>query len=831
MIFKKANFLSSVCLLVCIVVHSQNNSDSLKAKSDSTTLKAYKDVITPSAQTQRGLITIHFANKRYFFEISHSLLERDMLLTGRISNAPALSVQKPGLAGDLINELEIKFSKGPDNVIFLKKLSYREVANDSSETGLFRAFKTSSSQPIVAAFPIRAINPDSTSYVIDVTDFIKGDNDITGFAPIFKKIYSLVNFQADKSYVVSVRSFHQNTEITTVKTYFNSIGQENVTYELNSSFILLSEQPLKPRYNDKRIGYFSTEVIDFDLNPQRGKDLVSMATRWRLEPKPQDIERYLKGGLVEPQKPIIFYIDPATPKRWVPYLIQGVNDWQVAFEKAGFKKAIYALEAPPNDPNWSIEDARHNVIVYKPSLTENAAGLHVHDPRSGEIIESHISWYHNVMALLHDWYFVQASPIDPRAQKMEFDDTLMGELIRFVSSHEIGHTLGLMHNFGASSTVPVDSLRSRKWLEKHGHTPSIMDYARFNYVAQPEDSVGIFGIFPHIGDYDKFAIEWGYRWFPPTVSREQEEKLLNQWIIDQKAKNRYLYFGYENDEANPKAQSEDLGDNAMKASAYGIQNLKRIVPNLSKWTYNASSPYSDYGRLFKNLINQFQRYMFHVSKNIGGRIAVNKTMAEPGPQLYFVSKEMQKDAVQFLRDQLFTTPQWLLDADTRANSLVGGTLRTSLTLIQKRVLTSIMSSTNLLRLIRFENDRPREAYKVSELLTDLEKGIWTELTTYTEISLLRRELQKIYVQRLTELINYEKSTNDRESGLAGPEASLTDIPSVIKDHIQALIVEIGSSLPHYRDKASRIHLQDIRVRLIKTICPDTDLLKFQNNKL
>jgi hypothetical protein len=331
--------------------------------------------------------------------------------------------------------------------------------------------------------------------------------------------------------VEGVRSYPINIEITAVKTYSRSATPPtaggggggggaatqggNMTVEINSSLVLLPKTPMQPRYFDPRVGFFAMGYTDYDLNPQ-GVKSISMVKRWRLEPKEEDMEKYKRGELVEPKKPIIFYIDPATPAKWVPYLIQGVNDWQVAFEKAGFKNAIIAKRAPTKqeDSSWSLDDARNSAIVYKPSSVPNASGPSISDPRSGEIMESHINWYHNVMELLRDWYFIQCSPLDPEARKMVFNDELMGQLIRFVSSHEVGHTIGLRHNHGSSSTVPVENLRNKSWVEANGHTPSIMDYARFNYVAQPEDKISQVGLFPRIGDYDKWAFAWVYKLFP-----------------------------------------------------------------------------------------------------------------------------------------------------------------------------------------------------------------------------------------------------------------------------------------------------------------------------
>src|SRR5688572_29477606 len=507
--------------------------------------KAYADVITAKAKTVNGLFKIHKQDDRYFFEIPNALLSRDILVVNRISKAAAESrVNTMGYAGDQVGENVVRFEKGPNNKIFLRSISYKEVAKDTSESGMYRSVLNSNVQPIVAAFDVKAFSKNNAGTVVDVTDFISSDNDVLYFDAAVKKGLSLQMQMNDRSYIEDVKAFASNIEIRVVKTYFRAPASSGsgmssqqasagpATYELNSSMVLLPQTPMKPRYFDPRVGYFATGYTDFDADPQGIKKLA-MITRWRLEPKTEDIEKYKRGELVEPKKPITFYIDPATPKKWVPFLIQGVNDWQAAFERAGWKNAIIAKEAPTNDSTWSLEDARHSAIVYKPSDIPNASGPHVHDPRSGEILETHVNWYHNVMSLLRNWYFVQTAAVDPRARKMKFDDELMGQLIRFVSSHEVGHTLGLRHNYGSSSTVPVEKLRDKAWVEANGHTPSIMDYARFNYVAQPEDGISEKSLFPRIGEYDKWAIEWGYRWFPDAQTPEQEKPVLNQWIVSQ----------------------------------------------------------------------------------------------------------------------------------------------------------------------------------------------------------------------------------------------------------------------------------------------------------
>jgi hypothetical protein len=493
-----------------------------------------------------------------------------------------------------------------------------------------------------------------------------------------------------------------------------------------------------------------------------------MITRWRLEPKDEDLQAYISGQLVEPKKPIVYYIDPATPKKWVPYLMAGVNDWQKAFEQAGFKNAIIALEAPDNDPTWSLEDARHSAIVYKPSDIPNASGPHVHDPRSGEILETHINWYHNVMQLLHNWYTVQAAAVDPRARKVTFDDDLMGQLIRFVSSHEVGHTLGLRHNFGSSATIPVEKLRDKAWVEANGHTPSIMDYARFNYVAQPEDNITDAGIFPRIGIYDKWAIDWGYRDRPEFATAEEELPSSNQQIIKKLTSDPRFTFGTESDRDDPRNQNEDLGDNAMLAGAYGIKNLKRIVPQIITWTTQPDKDLQNAATLYKEVVGQYSRYMGHVLKNVGGIYRTPRTFEENKPSVEYVPAARQQAAMKFLQEQLFTTPTWLINKELIAKayvdpvSVIGG--------IQKNAINALISKNTLDKLSKNEAYNGAGAYTPSRLFADLRKGVWADLTGGKASDIYSRNMQRAYVEALIGLL-------DKKAGAAGVTNTLQVSPS------------------------------------------------------
>lgn len=805
-------------------------------KSGGNGMKAYKDLITAKSVSQKGLFTVHHQDDKYYFEIPDSLFGRDILVVNRISKASA-GMRAPGsffgYGGDQIGQNVIRFEKGPNNKVFLRTISYAEYAKDSTSP-MFTAVTNSNVQPIMQSFDIKSLGKDSSGVVVDFTDFINSDNDVLNFFSFFKSNLRLGMVQPDKSYIVSVKSFPINVEIKTVKTYGRmpapatgggfggaSSGGGNMTMELNSSLVLLPKVPMQARYFDPRVGYFAVGYTDYDANPQGVKN-ISLIKRWRLEPKDGEMDKYLRGELVEPKKQIVYYIDPATPKKWVPYLIQGVNDWQSAFEKAGFKNAVVAKMAPTKaeDSTWSLDDARNSAIVYKPSNIANASGPSISDPRSGEIMESHINWYHNVMQLIHDWYFIQTAAVDPKARKMEYDDELMGQLIRFVSSHEVGHTLGLRHNFGSSSTVPVEKLRDKAWVEAHGHTPSIMDYARFNYVAQPEDNINESGLFPRIGDYDNWAIEWGYKLLPQYKNPEAEKSYINKWIME-RLKDKHLWFGTESNPDDPRSQSEQVGDDAMLASTYGIKNLQRILPNLMEWTKEPNEDYSNLSNMYNQLTTQFGRYMGHVAKYIGGIMETPKSVEESGAVYEIVGKAKQKEAVEFLNKNLFTTPTWLINQDIYGRTgldglnVIGG--------LQDRTFSRILSAATLGKLVNAEASLSNNSYLVTDYLNDLKKGVWTELATRKPIDIYRRNLQKSYINSLINLLKPAAASTTSSGG--GITISISggndknDVSSVVKAHLASLRNEINAAATGSTNLMTKYHLQDLAKRIDNALNP------------
>ncbi|EHQ25239.1 zinc-dependent metalloprotease [Mucilaginibacter paludis] len=793
---------------MAVIDPAKKTADSLRKAH---ALKPYGEIITKDTRSQAGFFTVHKRDTKYYFEIPNNLLNREILIVSRIAKASAdMRSGTSGYAGDEIGESVYRFEMAPDNKMMIRRMSYSEYSKDSTQT-MFAGVQKNNVGAIMATFPVLALKKDSSARVIDVTDFLNADNEVLYFQKAYFKTKAGVSGQqADKSYIDYVHAFPKNVEIKAVKTYGAGLNPTNTSYtlEINSSMVLLPVRPMKARALDERVGYFSTSFRDYDTDPQGVKN-VAYVKRWDLQPKPEDVEKYKRGELVEPAKQIVFYIDPVTPKKWVPYLIQGVNDWQKAFEAAGFKNAIIAKEAPTKqqDSTWSIDDANHNAIIYRPSVVANAMGPSVADPRSGEIIESHIFWYHNVMDLLQRWYRIQAGAVDPRAGKQVFDDELMGQLIRFVSSHEVGHTLGLMHNFGSSSTVPVEKLRDKAWVEAHGHTPSIMDYARFNYVAQPEDHIGDKGMFPRIGDYDKWAIKWGYTWRPEFNTAEEEKNFLTKMVTDSLKANHRLLFGFEGERADPRSQSEDMGDDAMKASVYGIKNLKRIIPKLDSWVSQPGESQEKLFKIYSEVWDQWERYNGHVMKNLGGTYHTPRVNGESGAIYAVVPYEKQKAAMKYLDEQVFETPLWL--NYTPVVNKLNVNFNRELSEIQQEKLAYILHRERFTWMLDEQLGSKTRTYTVKDMLYDMEHSIFKEVYAGKNVDVYRRTVQKLYLYRLLEQ-TFNKTDMDFNPAHNLYHFSATDLSFILKQDVKALQVLLGRAAKKPGiNNVTRLHLQDM----------------------
>ena len=806
----------SVSVSSCGIFQPKSTADSSKkeASKKKGDFEPYTKVITKDAKSDPGLFTVHRVDDKYFYEIPDSLFNREMLTVTRI----AKTATGIGFGGGKQNTQVHRWQK-KDGHVLLRVVSHEIYAADSLP--VHEAVVNSNFEPVLQRFPIKTVGKDSVnkSTVIEVTDLYTKDVKALGLRDGSRKQYKVSRLDDSRSYIDTIRSYPENIEVRHVKTYNageppSNASTGSISLEFSNSMILLPKEPMKRRYFDQRVGWFARGQVDYGLDAQKSKE-VKYLDRWRLEVKEEDREKFKNGELVEPKEPIVYYVDRATPKKWVPYIKQGIEDWQVAFEEAGFKNAIIAKDPPTKeeDPDWSPEDVRYSVVRYLASPIPNANGPHVSDPRSGEILESDINWYHNVMTLLRNWFFVQTAAINEDARGVEFEDEVMGRLIRFVSSHEVGHTLGLPHNMGSSVAYAVEDLRDPEFTAKYGTAPSIMDYARFNYIAQPED--GDVALMPDIGPYDKYSIEWGYRPILDKTAKEEKE-ILDQWILE-KADNPLYRFGSQQSGGviDPSSQTEDLGDDAVLASEYGIKNLKRIMPKLIEWTAEDGKNYDDLDDLYGQVLSQFNRYMGHVTANIGGVYEYYKTYDQEGAVYSHVSKEKQKEAMNFLYDQLFETPEWMIDQEIFNKIQFDGQVE-RLSNMQERTLKNLLDFGRMARLMENEEINAAKAYGLIDMMSDLRKGIWSEVYAGQNIDRYRRNLQRAYIERMEYLMTQEQSAipSRYRSWISRSDIDVaqSDIRPVVRGELKTLQNQIRR-VANSGDRLTRYHLQDALERI------------------
>ena len=769
-------------------------------------IRPYDRVITKEAKTDEGVFNVHRIGERIFYEIPAAQLGKEFLWVNQIKRT-TLGV---GYGGQSLGSRVVRWERHGDRVL-LRSVSYDVVANHGG--AIARAVRDANNDTIVMAFNIEALGKDDAP-VINVTRLFSTEvPELSARARLRAR-----GFDASRTFVERVVAFPENINVEVTQTYTSPVdtggGPQqpgkaaqgmrpgSATVLMHYSMVKLPENPMMPRLYDERVGYFSRRMTDFGVDEHRAPQRRYI-TRWRLEKKNPNAE------ISEPVKPIVYWIDPATPEKWRPYVKKGIEKWQEAFEAAGFSKAIIAKQGPTpeEDPEWSPEDARNSVIRWLPSTIENASGPHIHDPRTGEILESDIQFYHNVMNLLRAWYFLQVGPLDARAQKLPFPDDLMGELIEYVVAHEVGHTLGFQHNMKASSTYPFEKLRDPEWLRTMSHVPTLMDYSRFNYVVQPEDKIDPKLLIPGIGPYDKWATMWGYKPIPGAKTPDDERPTLNEWAKQQDQTPWYRFSTAGSRGSDPGELTEAVGDaDAVKATTLGIKNLERVSGMLLKAATFDGKAFDDLNELYGRMLGQWATELTHVTAIVGGMSSQQKHTGQSGVRFQTLPREKQAEAVRYLNSTAFHAPRWALNPEILRRLEPDGALSRVRT-AQSRVLNSLLNNGRLMRMVEQEALDGATVYRPSEMLADVRRGIWAETDLPApRVDAYRRGTQRTYLTLLDGKLN-------------GRVAAPDDLRPLIRAELRSLQASLNAAIQKTTDRITRMHFEDARDFIARALDP------------